>query len=58
MATCRTDSTLIIPLKLAGCVFVTVISRPDWEREMKLGAVSTGMGGVGGGVTLECAAMQ
>lgn len=56
MATCRTDSTLIIPLKLAGCVFVTVISRPDWEREMKLGAVSTGMGG--GGVALECAAMQ
>lgn len=53
MATCRTDSTLIIPLKLAGCVSVTVISRPDWEREMKLGAVSTG-----GGVALECAAMQ
>lgn len=44
---------LIISLKWAGCVSVTVISRPDWQRAMKLGAVSTE-----GKIVLECVEMQ
>lgn len=36
-----------------GCVSVMVISRPDWQRAIKLGAVSTE-----GKIVLECVEMQ
>lgn len=44
---------VVISLKWAGCVSVTVISRPDWQRAMKLWAVSAE-----GKMVLECVEMQ